>query len=449
LNCSAFGTSGVRQELWNGLPGINVADVVTGTNSFANAPNSVTMRGNFSWTTNITNSYGTRWRALVCIPQLGNYYFWIASDDASELRLNTTRITNPGIADWTALASGASPVALVSGSSGANQWNASAQQRSAVTYNLDQGFYYLEARHKQGTGPDHLSVGLSTPAYTVNDGDTSIIIPGSRLFPAAPLNTATPTPTFTPSPTPTPPCVANKVDLTRSNLTVSNSPQWSDNQSLMNVQVILNDNCGAAISDGRTVTLFTSRGISDTWSLNTRIANTYYFDVRSAFIGTTTFTATVNQDGPGIGPLLTIPLAPPNGSFVCVTGVADVSASPNSLQVLYSNPALPSLNRRLNALTITWPNGSGRTVNTVSFGNSANIIWNGPPANPPALTINSGQWTSINRNIVTGTSRPLQINFNGSVTPGSGTWTYTITASWDDGFGGSLCQSPPVTITLP
>ncbi|MGQ0602639.1 MAG: TadE/TadG family type IV pilus assembly protein [Anaerolineales bacterium] len=456
LNCSAFGTSGVRQEVWYGLPGDTVADVISGTNSFANAPNTVDLRNSFSLTTNLTDTYGSRWRAQVCIPTNGTYYFWIDSRAASELLLNTTTITNPGTANWTTLAGSAVTIATVAspGSAGACTWNAA--QRSAPIA-LNQGFYYLEARHKDDTGADHLAVAMTTSTTTPPGCAVSVppgIIPASRLFPPAALATATPTPTFTPSPTPTPtlpPCLVNVVDVTRSRILVSNSPQWSDNFSTMQVQAQLLDNCNGAISDGRTVTLTSSRPTSDTITLNTVVGNIYYFDVRSTTVGTSTFTASVNRDGPGVGPIVVFPVPAANntGDFTCVTGAPDVSTNPNSLQILYTNPSSPSLNRRLWTLTVTWPSSSGRQLNTVSFGNSANIIWNGPPANPPTLNIGSGNWTSINRSIVTGTFRPLQINFNGPITPGSGSWTFSVTAAWDDGFGNSVCQSPSVIVTLP
>jgi hypothetical protein len=452
LNCVG---NGVYRELYYGIPGSGVTDVLTGTNNFTNAPHANVLQTIFESPTNITDTYGSRYRALLCAPVNGDYTFWIAADNGAELRFDTaSRTLNPGTFNWTLAAGSGTRIAYVPDGSatGFNNFTTFPEQSGTLT-GLQQGWYYIEVLHKEELIDDHVSIQWDPPHTGAQ------IIPQANLY-SVPVGllpstaTPTPTPTFTPvPPTPTNPCVANVVDVTRSRVIVNSSPQWSDNQSNLLVEAQLLDNCGAAIDDSvfgswRTVSLTSSRTVSDTIVFNTRVNNIYYFDVRSAFVGASTFTASTDQDGPGPLGVVSFPVAPSTntGQFVCVAGAQDVSINPNTLQILYTNPNSPVLNRRLVTLSVT--SNSGLQVNSVSFGNASNVIWNAGPRALP-LTLTNSDWTSVNRSILSGLGRPLQINFNAPITPGSGSWTYTVTAAWDNGTGSSLCTSLPVTVTLP
>ncbi|MGQ0600240.1 MAG: PA14 domain-containing protein [Anaerolineales bacterium] len=147
--------------------------------------------------------------------------------------------------------------------------------------------------------------------------------------------------------------------------------------------------------------------------------------------GTPTATSTVTGTAT-ITPSLT---PSPN----CVTGAPDVSVDPNALQILFTNPAIAMLNRRLTGLSVSW--SGAQLITSISLGSVANVIWAGGPVSS-TLILGETDWTGSNRSIVTDTFRPLSINFDRAVYPGS----YIVSATWDDGFGGNLCTSPPVNL---
>lgn len=217
---------------------------------------------------------------------------------------------------------------------------------------------------------------------------------------------------------------------------------------LMQIQAMLVDECGDPISD-RNVTLISSRGGLDTMASSGAINNQYFFTVRSGTVGASQFTASAGRDYDGDSTTITFPLStPPTGNFVCVNGQPDVSVNPNSVLIAYANPLQPSLNRRLIYLNVAWvgpalpPNDL--VVEKVTFGNSANTIWQVAGGSPLPLTINRMDWTSINRSVVPGTSRALQVFFNQPITSAPG--PYRVLAGWDNGIGGSVCYSSSVDV---
>ncbi len=296
-----------------------------------------------------------------------------------------------------------------------------------------------------------------TPTWTPTPTPTPTDTPtGTPL----PTDTPTPTPTDTPTPTPTetiPACIAGRASATLSTVTLSsaNNPAWADNTMSMQALVTLKDECGDLILDDRTVTLRSSRNVTTTVDIITGGVNPgtglYSFNVRSALVGNAVFTAVVGRDSNGDPITITIPLsAAPTGSFVCVAGQPDVSVNSNSVQVAYTNPTQPALNRRLVYLRVEWAGAgsppAGLRIDRVSFGNTNNILWQPAGGSALTLTINPADWppTAVNRTIFTGTLRPLQIVFNQSVVSAPG--PYRVTAGWDNGAGGSRCDSLPVMV---
>jgi hypothetical protein len=230
-------------------------------------------------------------------------------------------------------------------------------------------------------------------------------------------------------------------------LTVSNpNTIWADGFNTAQIQLILFDECGALISTDMTssITLSSSRGGQDTFSL--LFANPpsgqYVYQTLSSLVGTSTYTAVVID--PVIGPVTITQTV--NVNFVCVTGSWAPSTVPQNLQFLFSNPNPPSTNRRLIYLRVDRVapmSGGGNQLTSISFGSAGNTIWTGTASTTPII-IGSSDWTGGSRSIVIGTFKFLQLKFNFAV---AGTGTYTITTQWDDGNGGSVCQSAPVGAT--
>ncbi|MCW1925827.1 DUF6288 domain-containing protein [Luteolibacter arcticus] len=145
-------------QVYTGLTGTLVTNL-TGATKFPNSPDvtrTVTrLTGDFSG-----DNYGARLTGCVIAPVTGSYRFYIASDDGSQLKFNSSGL---GAVSPTAIAS-------VTGSTAVNQWNKYGSQQS-VAFNLTAGqAYSFEALHKEGTGADLLSIG-----WAINGGAIEVI----------------------------------------------------------------------------------------------------------------------------------------------------------------------------------------------------------------------------------------------------------------------------------
>ncbi|HEY5911603.1 MAG TPA: PA14 domain-containing protein [Verrucomicrobiae bacterium] len=153
----------VTLEMWNDIGGNSVAELVDNP-AFKKAPSAAGSLGRLEYA-NRGSSYGARIRGFLIPPQDGNYTFWIASDDSSELWLSPS--DNPR--DKT-------KVAFVSGFVPRGQWNGQPSQKSQPITLKAKRPYYFETLHKQGGGEDHLSVGWQLP-----DSSRERPIPASRI----------------------------------------------------------------------------------------------------------------------------------------------------------------------------------------------------------------------------------------------------------------------------
>ena len=157
--CSGAGK--IQRELWTGISGTNVSSIPVDS-----PPSSVTDLSIFETPANIGDNYGSRVRGYICVPTTGNYTFWIASDDKSELWLSTDE--SPA---------NKARIASVGGWSNPRQWDKYATQKSAVVSLVAGRRYYIEALLKEGTGGDHLAVGWQLPG-----GALERPISGNRLI---------------------------------------------------------------------------------------------------------------------------------------------------------------------------------------------------------------------------------------------------------------------------
>lgn len=155
-------TGYIVREVWRNVPGTDVSAI-----PLSQPPTETTELWAFEAPSNNGTNYGARIRGYLCPPLTGNYTFWIASDDKSELYLSSDE--NP--ANKTKIAS-------VNGHTSVRQWNKYATQQSASIH-LTAGYqYYIEALHKEASGGDHLAVGWQLP-----DGTMDRPINGNRLIP--------------------------------------------------------------------------------------------------------------------------------------------------------------------------------------------------------------------------------------------------------------------------
>jgi hypothetical protein len=116
---------------------------------------------------NVTDSYGARLRGYVCAPQTGNYIFYIAGDDRSELWLSTdSTVANKR------------KIAFLNSWVSFRDYQAYFTQKSAQIFLVKGVKYYIEALHKESTGSDHLSV-----AWVLPNGTMEAPVAGNRLAP--------------------------------------------------------------------------------------------------------------------------------------------------------------------------------------------------------------------------------------------------------------------------
>jgi len=145
----------ILREYWLGIgSGTSVTDLTVNPN-FPNFPTGREYRTLFEAPANATTNSAERMRGYVYPSVTGDYYFYIASDDNSQLWLSTDE--NP--ANKVLIAS-------VTGSTSSRQWNKYASQKSPAVH-LEAGQrYYIEALQKQGGSSENLAVAWQRPDAT-------------------------------------------------------------------------------------------------------------------------------------------------------------------------------------------------------------------------------------------------------------------------------------------
>lgn len=172
-NNSPFTPGGIAYAVYDGIGSGSAVSDLTGNARFPRDPNWEKIQASFDADRDRASSFGSVIRGYVIPPVSGNYTFYIASDDNSALLLSTT--TNPA---------SAVQIASVVGSGGQTstdlyQWNKFATQRATPRAMVAGQAYYIEARHKEGSGGDHLSVAWVGP----HTGGKTNLIEGVYLVP--------------------------------------------------------------------------------------------------------------------------------------------------------------------------------------------------------------------------------------------------------------------------
>lgn len=158
----------LQRELFYNLGSDSTVAALTNSAKFPGKPDALAAMSSFASATGVADNYGSRVRAYVVPPVSGDYTFFIASDDDSQLLLSTG--TNPA---------NAKVIASISGWSDPNVWTKFASQTSPLQTGLVAGQrYYIEALQKEGGGGDHVSVGWSVPGSGVTN-----VIAGAYLQP--------------------------------------------------------------------------------------------------------------------------------------------------------------------------------------------------------------------------------------------------------------------------
>ncbi len=156
----------IAREYWTGVAGSTVADIPTST-----APTGSSNLASLEGPSGAGPNYGARIRGFLIAPVTGNYYFWIAANNAAELWIsNDTEPVN------------AIKRASVTTGTASQQWSAPGETRQKSAFlALEAGQkYYLEILHKAGPGAgDNLAVGWAKPGESGTA--PSQVVPGSAL----------------------------------------------------------------------------------------------------------------------------------------------------------------------------------------------------------------------------------------------------------------------------
>jgi autotransporter-associated beta strand protein len=160
-------TSLQREMFYNLGSGTAVTDL-TGNPNYPGQPDALVALARFASPVDVADSYGSRLRGYVTPPLTGDYRFFLASDDSSQLKFSLAGTP-----------AGAVVIAAVNGYSGTNEWTKFTAQASALQTALIAGErYYLEALQKEGGGGDHVAVAWAGPGLTgTNVIDTAYLTP--------------------------------------------------------------------------------------------------------------------------------------------------------------------------------------------------------------------------------------------------------------------------------
>lgn len=153
----------MTREIWTGIPGSTLPDF-TGSARYWQAADTVTTFGGAAAPQNAGNDFASRVRFYVTAPVTGDYTFWIASDDASELRIS------PNESKFGRVAIASVPTCVQP-----QQWDAKPSQKSALIRLVAGQRYFLEALHKEGSSGDHVAIAWQIP------GGTRGLIPATAL----------------------------------------------------------------------------------------------------------------------------------------------------------------------------------------------------------------------------------------------------------------------------
>ena len=181
---------GVKRDYWIGVIGSSIPSLTSDPRFPASPSGSdvlprlrATNWANPTQTSEWADHYGQRLRGYITAPATGNYQFWVASDDASEVWISTNdspsnRVRVAWVSSWTNELEWDKGETL-NQRSGANAFTFNGGTPGVITLTAGSR-YYVEVLHKEGGGGDHVAVAWRTPS----DGAGAL---PSRLVPTSVL----------------------------------------------------------------------------------------------------------------------------------------------------------------------------------------------------------------------------------------------------------------------
>jgi DNA-binding beta-propeller fold protein YncE len=148
--CDATGE--ILYQRWENIPG-SITSNLTSSSNYPNFPDiEYTVTGLIEVGQDTGESYGSKFSGILCVPETGDYTFWVSGDDYTEIYLSTDIYP-----------SNAEMIASTQGWTDFRQWTRRSSQESASILLNKNKKYYFYVLHKEGNGGDHLSVGWRKP----------------------------------------------------------------------------------------------------------------------------------------------------------------------------------------------------------------------------------------------------------------------------------------------
>lgn len=164
-----FSWGGLWRDVYTGISGSQVTDL-TGSANYPTFPDASGVAVNGEAPQSYGENYGQRMSGWITPPETGDYVFYLASDDSSELWLSTdaTRANRVLIASLT-------------GYRNFRQWS-SAPSSAVITLTGGQR-YYVEVLHKEAGGGDHCGFtwDWQSPGVWTPPTDLDVPLPGAVL----------------------------------------------------------------------------------------------------------------------------------------------------------------------------------------------------------------------------------------------------------------------------
>jgi RHS repeat-associated protein len=180
ISTQATTSGAISRQVWNNVTTCNIGSIQVNTPPASEGTLSLLQEPS-----NYSDYFGTRVRGYLAAPENGSYTFYISGDDDCALWLSTSE--NP--ADT-------ARIAHFTGWTDPLQWDKFTSTQKSPPVTLVTGKrYYIEVRHVDGNGNDHMAVGWTKPGSGTNASPE--VIPGSVLSvfaaPAAPSSLTTTT----------------------------------------------------------------------------------------------------------------------------------------------------------------------------------------------------------------------------------------------------------------
>ena len=146
-------TPSLLRQVWNGCSSL---DALLSLSTYPDSPDETSSLSSFLSPIDCADNYSQRISGFIVPPISGNYFFWVCSDDSSQLFLSTD--SNP---------ENVRQIAYLDGWSSPYEWEKYPSQKStAITLSANTP-YYIEAIQAEADGGDHLMVQWSLPNGTL------------------------------------------------------------------------------------------------------------------------------------------------------------------------------------------------------------------------------------------------------------------------------------------